>query len=208
MEYGGFSTENWRNFSKRLSSLYAEMDRQYQTASDCYGFQCAGCRNNCCLTRFYHHTFSEYFYLSEGYGRLSPEEQLSVKQKAAQVCEKTADADKNSLPVRLMCPLNSGGLCLLYAYRPMICRLHGISHEFRQPGGTAVYGPGCEEFERKAAGKAYFRFDRTRFYFEMAGLERELKQSLGIEEKFKMTVAEMFNYTRQIEKVPEMPAWD
>ncbi len=190
-QYRGFSPENYLLFSKRLKNLYAEMDRQYQTAAEYYGFQCTGCRDNCCLTRFYHHTFSEYFYLSEGYSILGPEEQASVKQKAAQVCEKNSVADTNGLPVRLMCPLNSGGLCLLYAYRPMICRLHGISHEFRKPGGTAVYGPGCGEFDRQAAGKAYFRFDRTLFYFEMAGLERELKQSFNIEGKLKMTVAEM-----------------
>ena len=195
LQYGGFSPEKYLLFSNRLKNLYADMDQKYKDAADYYGFHCSGCKDNCCLTRFYHHTFSEYFYLSEGYSRLSPEEQSSVKQKAAQVCEKTAEADKNGLPVRLMCPLNSDGLCLLYSYRPMICRLHGISHEFRKPGGDAVYGPGCEEFERKAAGKSYFRFDRTRFYFEMAGLERELKQSLGIEEKFKMTVAQMLELT-------------
>lgn len=190
--YSGFSPENRLLFSKRLKSLYADMDRYYQAAADYYGFHCSGCKDNCCLTRFYHHTFSEYFYLSEGYDRLSPEDQASVKQRAVQVCEQTACADIQGLALRLMCPLNSEGLCLLYAYRPMICRLHGISHEFRKPGGTTVYGPGCGEFGRLAIGKAYFKFDRTRFYFEMAGLERELKQSLGVKEKLKMTVAEMF----------------
>jgi len=73
----------------------------------------------------------------------------------------------------------------------MICRLHGIPHELKRPGQNPVYGPGCGAFDRRCGGKGYLKFDRTPFYRDMAMLEQEVKQTLGVAGKFRMTVAEM-----------------
>ncbi len=183
--------EKYLPFSDRLKSLYADMNEKYKAAADYYGFHCSGCEDNCCLTRFCHHTFSEYFCILEGYNTLTREQQTEMIKSASEVCRKTAEADEKGMPVRLMCPLNFGGFCVLYDYRPMICRLHGISHELRKPGQNIVYSPGCEAFTKQSEGKGYFQFDRTPFYIEMAKLEAELKQAFGITQKLKMTVAEM-----------------
>ncbi|MDM8524217.1 hypothetical protein QUF80_12675 [Desulfococcaceae bacterium HSG8] len=180
--------------SDKLKALYAVMDQKYQEAAEYYSFHCRGCEDNCCLTRFYHHTFLEYIYLLNGFDKLDPGKQAEVKQRASEVCRKTAQANEKGTTVRIMCPLNSDGLCILYHQRPMICRLHGISHEFRKPGGDAVYGPGCEAFTKQAEGRDYFKFDRTPLYIEMSRLEAELKETLGIDRKLKMTVAEMLTY--------------
>lgn len=178
-------------FLSRLQAIYTDMDRKYKEAADYYGFDCTGCEDNCCLTRFYHHTLLEYFYIYEGFKTLGQSRQNKVKHKAAQVCRQTELADAKGQPVRLMCPLNSNGLCLLYAFRPMICRLFGIPHELQQSGVEAVYRPGCGAFSEQCLEKDYFKFDRTPFFIEMAKLEMELKRTVGIAQKIKLTVAEM-----------------
>jgi hypothetical protein len=73
----------------------------------------------------------------------------------------------------------------------MICRLHGIPHELKKSEQKTIYGPGCETFDHRCGRSTYFEFDRTPFYQEFAHLEQEVKQTLGITGKFKMTVAEM-----------------
>ena len=167
------------------------MDQTYNTAAGHYGFTCAGCRDNCCRTRFYHHTVIEYTYFIEGLKTLTPLKQEEVKSRATTVVNKTASVDDHAASVRLMCPLNYDERCILYPYRPMICRLHGIPHELKKPGQKTIYGPGCETFDRRCGRGGYFDFDRTPFYLELSKLEQEVKQALGITAKFKMSVAEM-----------------
>ncbi len=176
---------------EKVRALYAAMDERYTAAATHYGFHCTGCEENCCLTRFHHHTFLEYLYLLEGYRGLEPERQRDIREKASDVCERTAEADVKGLPVRLMCPLNSDGLCLLYAYRPMICRLHGLPFELHRPGGNVINSSGCDAFTVQCGEKAYFQMDRTPFYREMAMLEQEVREALGVTRKLKMTIAEM-----------------
>ena len=175
----------------RLDTLYKAMDRKYQEAADHYGFQCNGCDDNCCYTRFYHYTLLEYLYIRKGYHLLERERQTQITRSALDVCRKTEVADKKGRAVRLMCPVNVAGLCVLYAYRPMICRLHGIPHELQTPGRPVSYGPGCGAFDEQCSGRPYFKFDRTPFYSEMAGLESEFKQTIGLTGKVKLTIAEM-----------------
>jgi hypothetical protein len=73
----------------------------------------------------------------------------------------------------------------------MICRMHGIPHQLQKPGRKVIVGPGCGTFDDCCSHKGYFKFDRTPFYLEMAKLENEFKQTVGIAGKIKMTVAEM-----------------
>ncbi|MDH3885552.1 MAG: hypothetical protein OET63_15130 [Desulfobacterales bacterium] len=186
-----YSGSVYTDFIDRLKQIYAAMDQTYNTAAGHYGFTCAGCRDNCCRTRFYHHTVIEYTYFIEGLKTLTPLKQEEVKSRATTVVNKTASVDDHAASVRLMCPLNYDERCILYPYRPMICRLHGIPHELRKSGQKTIYGPGCETFDRRCGPGAYFEFDRTPFYLELAKLEQEVKQALGVAGKFKMTVAEM-----------------
>ena len=178
-------------FIEHLKTLYADMDAAYQAAADHYGFHCDGCTDNCCLTRFYHHTHLEYLILRQGFLSLPRDARVAIQARAVSVRLETAAAEKKQAVIRIMCPLNEGGWCRLYDCRPMICRLHGIAHELHLPGRPVSRGPGCEAFTRQAAGGDYFRFDRTPFYREMALLENELKQAAGITTKLKMTVADM-----------------
>ena len=178
-------------FLDRLREIFTAMDPAYIRAAEHYQFQCDGCKDNCCLTRFYHHSYLEFFYLRAGFENLDSRKKGELLLKADAVCRETAQADKNQIPVRLMCPLNHDSLCTLYPYRPMICRLHGIPHELQKPGQKVIYGPGCATFDERCSNKQYTKFDRTPFYIELAGLENEFKQAAGVAGKIKMTIAEM-----------------
>jgi Fe-S-cluster containining protein len=178
-------------FFDRLYGIFADMDRQYAEAAKHYGFHCSGCEDNCCRTRFFHHTYLEFLYIHAGLNTLDLPRRQAIQSRAAWVCRETAKAVQKERPVRLMCPLNSDGLCMLYAYRPMICRLHGISHELRKPGQNVIHGSGCGMFDRRCSNQSYHKFDRTPFYFKMARVEGEFKQAIGLSERIKMTIAEM-----------------
>ena len=181
-------------FMGRLEIIYEKMDIKYNETANYYGFCCGGCEDNCCFTRFYHHTFVEYLYILEGFKTLGYGNQAEIGEKALQVCRQTAELEKSGLPVRLLCPLNYEGLCALYSYRPMICRLHGIPHELTIPGREKALSPGCGEFVSRCGEKEYVNFDRTPFYAEMAGLEKEFKAAFCISERIKLTVARMLAY--------------
>ncbi len=183
--------ERYSSFIDRLASLFETMDQKYGEATNHYDFHCAGCDDNCCKTRFFHHTYLEFFYIGKGFSTLELEKQGNVLKKAAEVYKKTREAESRGEKARILCPLNSGGSCLLYAYRPMICRLHGISHELHIPNRMPIHAPGCEAFTRQTLKKSYLRFDRTPFYAEMSKLEAELKNEMGSSRKLKMSVAEM-----------------
>ena len=187
----GFKDDKLDIFFSRLQAIFAKMDRNYEKAAEHYGFKCHGCEDNCCLTRFYHHTYLEFIFIHRGFINLDSTDQLAVWAKAKEVCRQTALADQKGRPVRLMCPLNNDGRCLLYHHRPMICRLHGIPHELHKPGQPPFQGPGCGAFDERCSTKTYFKFDRTPFYFEMARLENEFKQVVGLSQRIKLTIAEM-----------------
>jgi Fe-S-cluster containining protein len=181
------------HFLDRLKSIFADMDRGYRRAAAHYGFDCHGCTDICCQTRFYHHTWVEFLMIQEGFKTLGRDMRAEIASRARAVVRLTADLERQARPVRLMCPLNFDNLCVLYPHRPMICRLHGIPHEFQNRAGQGVRGPGCETFDRRCASIQYFKFDRTPYYRGMAGLEKEFRQAVGLSKKIKMTLAEMLS---------------
>jgi hypothetical protein len=180
---------NSGDFFSKLAALYAEMDEAYDKVAAAYGFDCRGCSDNCCQTRFYHHTHIETAYLISGFLRLDAASRDRIHRRAEHVAmaqeKNAAGAD------RLMCPVNKAGWCILYPYRPMICRMHGLPHELRFPGKASNFGPGCGEFARLCGEKTYVPFDRTPFYAKMAALEQAFKIHTGARVRLKKTVAEM-----------------
>lgn len=176
---------------KKLADVFRDMDRAYGTAAAAYGFDCQGCEDSCCLTRFYHHTLLEIMYLCQGIQTLAPGLRNAVVERAAQVCRRHRDADQTGDRMRIMCPLNSRGRCLLYDYRPMICRMHGIPHRLRHPAQGVLTGPGCHMFEDMDRGEKDFGFDRTPFYTAVAGLEKALRRKTNLSHKIRLTIADM-----------------
>jgi len=170
-------------FLDRLGALYEKMDRRYTEIADRYGFHCRGCEDSCCKTVFYHHTLVEYLYIEVGIHILGRAVQEKVLHRSREVA---AAPDHGHF-----CPLIEDGRCLLYAYRPMICRLHGIAHELHRPDGTVHRGPGCHVFDVVSRGKSDIVFDRTPFYWELSTLEKEVRAAYGFSQKTKMTISQM-----------------
>jgi Fe-S-cluster containining protein len=174
---------------RQLADIYATMDRAWNMTASQYGFQCEGCEDNCCKSLFFHHTFVEKAFLIQGFEQLAPDTKKEVRTKAMIYYQKTFPDGEMPASQKLMCPLNQDGRCLVYGYRPMICRLHGLPHELHKPGSAPFKGPGCP------AGKfnetPYIPFDRTPFYKKMATVEKKFRQRTGKTEKIKETVAQM-----------------
>ena len=178
-------------FLSELETLFDAMDREYNRIAGAYGFTCTGCADNCCQTRFYHHTLLESTYLAKGFHTLVKTDREKIATRAEKVVKQSEEADACSDSVRLWCPLNEEGMCLLYAYRPMICRLHGIPHELKRPGQTPRMNPGCDDFHDRYGQGNHIAFDRTPFYAGMVELEQRLRQAVGCSDRLKLTVAEM-----------------
>jgi Fe-S-cluster containining protein len=175
----------WRPFIERLHILYAAMDRAYAEVAAAYGFVCNGCEDNCCLTRFHHHTVLEVLDLSDGMAQLAPERRKTVVDAARRIAAMPVEA-----PDRQPCPLLWDRRCLLYAHRPMICRLHGLPNRLVRPDGTLQAADGCAAFHARC-GPAVARLDRTPHYRQMAALEGELRRALEFPGRVHLTVAEM-----------------
>lgn len=176
---------------QQVTQLFKRMDRAYDRAAEKSGFTCNGCKDNCCLTRFYHHTLLELLYLKSGLMALPAAQRQRIKKLAGTVVRQMSDMEACDQPVRVMCPLNEAERCILYAHRPMICRLHGIPHALRRPDGQVQSGPGCDDFNRQCPHAHGMELDRTPLYVEMAKIERELRSVLGYTGKIRMTIAEM-----------------
>jgi len=167
------------------------MDEAYTKASVANGFICNGCQESCCKTRFYHHTYLEFYLLCDGLKTLPNDRYNSIIQLAAKVYRKADGVDDRKVPYSIMCPLNLKGRCCLYAFRPMICRMHGIAHELKRPDGVRIFGTGCHLFEKTCKNTSPKHFNRTLFYRLVAELEKKLRKTTGLQTKIKMTIAEM-----------------
>jgi Fe-S-cluster containining protein len=178
-------------FAMEADRLLAQMDAAYDRVAAKAGFVCNGCEDNCCRTRFYHHTLMELLYLQSGLVALPPGQQLRISDRAEAAAQQMKTLEWEGRPVRVMCPLNQQGRCVLYAHRPMICRLHGIPNVLRRPDGRVLTGPGCDAYDRQCGPTSGDPLDRTPLYTAMADLERRLRQRLGVSRKIKLTVAQM-----------------
>ncbi len=177
------------NIFTPLIHLYEDMDAKWEIASNAYSFTCNGCKDNCCKSLFFHHTYVEQAYLRHGFSRLASDKKQQILDLAKAYCEKTFAAGNDTLSLKIMCPVNEKGRCLLYAFRPMICRLHGLPHELHRPGASPIQGPGCEagRFENLP----YYPFDRTLFYQQMTRVEMAYRQTYQLSGKSRLTISQI-----------------
>ena len=165
------------------------MDSAWDAVAQKYGFECNGCSDNCCQSLFYHHTHVEKAYLNHGLKHLATEKQKIILRRAADYVKITFQSHGHGHSKKIMCPANEDGKCLLYPYRPMICRLHGLPHELSRPGSAPVKGPGCDAGNFTAYN--YIPFDRTPFYRQMARIEMQFQTSTQQSGRIKETIAQM-----------------
>lgn len=182
-------------FEPGVRELFSSMDDAYADVAGSLGFRCNGCEDSCCGERFHHYTLSEYFFLGEGYRFLSGEVRRKVFSRAREVARiyEAEDLAGGVGDLRVMCPLNHGGLCLVYGHRPMICRLHGIPHVLRMEGRQEKSGAGCHVIQGRFPSGSDLPavLDRSGFYRRMAEIEIDLRKAAGFAGHFRRTVADM-----------------
>ena len=179
-------------FMERLKALYQAMDKAYKETAERHGCSCEDCDSSCCRYHFFHYTVAEYLYIIRELQTLSIGKQEQIKRIAHEFLRKSDRLASQGRQINLMCPLNEDGLCSIYPFRPMICRLHGVPHFYRRPDMLLVRGDGCPILigkNRKTGTRK--QLDRTPFYKEMATLEKELRQAIGFTERVRMTIADM-----------------
>lgn len=177
----------------QLSRLYSEMEEAYNRTADKIGLSCQGCPDNCCTSYFQHHTYIEWAYLWKGIRSCPDEKQREFKKRAGQYVRKSATVLAQGLMPSIMCPLNEGGLCQLYEYRLMICRMHGVPNSFVRPDGQKMSFPGCFKCQELYSDLEEVPvLDRTHFYRDLAALEMAfVEQKNEALPKVKLTLAEM-----------------
>ena len=176
----------------RLAGLYARMEQAYDAGAQQAGLTCKDCATNCCTSFFQHHTYVEWSYLWRGLQSLPPAQRKTFVKRAEQYVEEMrANIAMNILPTA-MCPVNDKGLCTLYPYRLMICRMHGTRNRFSLPNGQQQEFPGCVRFTELPGAASLPALDRTPFYKELAALELEFHQKAGRPlPRVNLTLAEM-----------------
>ncbi len=130
----------------RLADLYARMESAYDACAREAGLSCAGCSTNCCTSFFRHHTHVEWLYLWRGLRALPQARRAACMARAAAYVRAAREKLAAGALPDAMCPLNEDGLCVLYAHRLMICRMHGTRTLFVLPDGRERLFPGCARF--------------------------------------------------------------
>lgn len=178
---------------ERLSVLYRKMERAYDQVAREIGLSCEGCPDNCCDSFFCHHTVIEWAYVWKGIGTRSETWRQGLVFRAEAYVEQSRLLLAEGEKPNIMCPLNENGLCQLYPYRLMICRMHGVPNRFVRPDGKKMTFPGCIRSQALCRGlKEVPLLDRTHLYRELASLEMALVGP-GIKKlpRVNLTLAEM-----------------
>lgn len=179
------------NYLEELYGVYREIDSAYNEVARQYNFSCEGCEDNCCRTVFYHYSLIEYFGVLEGFDSLPEDKKKEALQRAREYVAELNRMRTKETEMKRMCPLNFEGLCIIYEYRPLICRIHGVPGVLKHPvKGTRLFG-GCRRFEQLHGNENATRIDRTEFYTKIATIETRLRSEMDYMLKFQKTIAEM-----------------
>jgi len=179
------------NFLDELYSVYRAIDKVYAEIASRYDFSCKGCEDNCCNTVFYHYTLIEYFGVLEGFDKLTDAQKTEALRRAKDYVAELNKFRAKEAEMKRMCPLNFDGLCSIYEYRPLICRIHGVPGLLRHPIKGTKYFSGCRRFESLFKDQQVQRLDRTEFFTKIATLETRLRTEMDYMLKFQKTIAEM-----------------
>ncbi len=175
---------------EKAHGLYDAMEKAYDAVAAHYGFSCEGCKDNCCVQRFFHYTHIEYMMLKEGMTHADPQLRERIFGRANMVVSAYMKELEAGELLPLMCPVNEGGDCMLYEHRPMTCRLHGMPFQAPSREGEQL-GEGCARFTALHP-EPDIRLERGLFYPEMAKLEMECRMRIGAGGgRYSKTTAEM-----------------
>lgn len=178
----------------RMEEIYTEMEAAYDLVAKDLQFSCEGCSDNCCDSYFLHHTYAEWSYLWLGIDELPRQKQKEALDKAHAYIITAESAMQRGERPQVMCPLNENGLCMVYKYRLMVCRTHGVPAQITRPDGKTICFPGCfrcQELVKQNGGNSPV-VERTAMLTKLAFLEQEyLGNKRHLYPRVKLTIAEM-----------------
>jgi len=165
----------------RLRELYADIDAAYRAFAREVGLSCEGCDGvACCTVDLTLHTFVEMLYLRRGFNTLDVSRQLEILGRCRAMVKAREDDPFGEAYRSAVCALNMDGQCVLYEFRPMICRLAGIPHVIARPDGSTVESGGCAQYEQEIReAESSLKLDRSSFYRKMAELEIAIVHETG-----------------------------
>ncbi len=181
---------------RQLQNIYQKLEQVYEKVARKLNFSCVDCPDNCCDSYFLHHTYAEWAFLWLGFSKLEFVKQREVLQKSENYIEQCDVAKESGERPQVMCPLNQEGLCVLYEYRLLVCRTHGVPATLTRPDGQELHFPGCfhcQELVQKRYGDVKPPYvERTPLLRKLVWLEDELLDNRrSLMPKVKMTIAEM-----------------
>ena len=177
----------------RLENVYQEMETAYDQTAKLLQFSCEGCPDNCCDSYFQHHTYIEWCYLWVGISKLQDDEQKIIITRAQKYLIEVETAMSRGERPQAMCPLNNDGLCMVYKYRLMVCRTHGVPAVITRPDGQKLSFPGCFRCQERVGENENPPYvERTPMLRQLALLENELLQNnRHLYPRVKLTIAQM-----------------
>lgn len=179
-----------------LEKIYQELQAEYDKVAGPLGFSCAGCPDNCCDSYFLHHTYTEWAFLWIGFRRLDIRVQDTLLSRCRAWLEGCDKALLHGERPQIMCPLNDGGLCVLYEHRLLVCRTHGVPARIIRPDGQQLHFPGCFRCQEIGASenssKSPMQVERTPLLHRLAVLENQLLNGKRhLLPRVRITIAEM-----------------
>ncbi|GBD98630.1 hypothetical protein BMS3Abin07_00654 [bacterium BMS3Abin07] len=179
-------------YLNRLAGVYKEIDNEYERVAGLYdNFSCEGCENNCCDTVLYHHTLIENLFLIEGFGEIDDDRKKEIISRAKDYVKELSKRPFDMTGLSIMCPMNFNGLCSIYEYRPLICRIHGLPAMLKSPQGGVQHWKGCLRFQDMHGQNISHEIDRTPFYTKIAFIEGDLRKEMVFMPNHKKTIADM-----------------
>ena len=181
---------------EQIEALYSDMEQSYDITASLLGHSCAGCPDNCCDSYFLHFTYIEWGYLWYGMSLLTQEKQSELINRALIYEKQSEELLARGERPRLMCPLNENGRCILYKYRLMVCRTHGVPAVMTRPDGKKITFPGCfrcqELVDQSEIDVNPVMMERTPLLSRLVGLEQDLLEGKrSLVPKVRMTIGGM-----------------
>jgi hypothetical protein len=185
------------SLSEQLKILYQDMEQAYDLVAKPLGHGCDGCPDNCCDSYFVHHTYIEWAYLLQGLNSLADDRRRALLARAEDYELEAQKIIADGRRPKIMCPVNEDGRCMLYPYRLMVCRTHGVPASMTRPDGKRLVFPGCFRCQELIVEKAIAEADvplmeRTLLLRRLVMLEqRFLQGKRHLAPKVKRTIASM-----------------
>jgi Fe-S-cluster containining protein len=123
------SIQYYQELINKVDQLFIDIKKEYSSEINCV----EKCRD--CCSNVFNISIIEGFYLTKGLKTLHPEDIAKIKQNILSVKELLQKQNNKEL---IACPLLINDLCILYHYRPIICRTFGMPMMNEQTGEIAT----------------------------------------------------------------------